>query len=779
VIRFGLRLTLRSGREALTRLGIIVAAVALGVGLLLITLAGINAVNSQNARYAWLETGVGPQNSARVAPDKPQAADPAWWLLSEDMFHGQVIGRLDVAATGAHSPVPPGIPALPNPGKFYASPALTKLLRSTPAAQLADRYPGTQAGTIGPAGLPAPNSLVIVVGRTPAQLRHLPGASEVTTIDTTSPSSCSGASCLAVGINSKGIDLILAVVAAGLLFPILIFIGVATRLSAARREERFAALRLVGATPGQVAVISTVESAVAAVMGVIAGFGLFYLLRPVVAPIPFTGAPFFVHDLSLNAADIVIVAVGVPLAAAAAARLALRRVSISPLGVTRRVTPAAPRAWRLIPLAAGLAELAYFAVAGRPSTTTGQIFGFTAGLLLTMAGLVVAGPWLTMVSSRLMIRRANRPSTLIAARRLSDNPQAGFRAISGLILALFAGSVAVGLITTINAYNGGPKTTAADRSTIVEDFTDYSTSPPSTPVRSVSARTLNELNTMPGVRIVTLVRANPDTSNYPPPGVPGVARQHRVGHPNGARTAITYFGGPGLGIVSCSELVADPALGRCLPGAKTATIVPSLIGSKLEPPIWPPAATLTSSQLQKLPIQMIAVGTNGTTAAIEQVRTDLELVYSTRFLPATIAETKANNNNTKQVDGYRRLADVMVLGGLAIAGCTLAVSLVSGLNDRRRPFSLLRLSGAPIGVLRRVVTLESAAPLLIGAAASMVTGFLAAYLFLRAQLSETLQPPGTEFYVVVAVGLLASVGIIISTMPLLERITGPETARNA
>jgi hypothetical protein len=229
---------------------------------------------------------------------------------------------------------------------------------------------------------------------------------------------------------------------------------------------------------------------IAAAIGVVAGFGLFYLLRPVLAPIPFTGEAFFVHDLSLNLADIVVVAVGVPLAAAVVAQLALRRVSIPPLGVTRRVTPRAPRAARLIPLAAGLAELAFFAVAGRPPSTTGQIFAFTSGILLTMAGLVIAGSWLTMVGSRLMTRRANRPATLIAAQRLADNPQAGFRAISGLILALFAASVAVGVITTMSAYDGGNSTSAADRATLVDQFTDDSTFPPSTPVRSIRASVL-------------------------------------------------------------------------------------------------------------------------------------------------------------------------------------------------------------------------------------------------------------------------------------------------
>ena len=56
MIRLGLRLTLNGGREAAARLAVTAAAVALGVGLLLITIAGINALNAQNARAAWLST---------------------------------------------------------------------------------------------------------------------------------------------------------------------------------------------------------------------------------------------------------------------------------------------------------------------------------------------------------------------------------------------------------------------------------------------------------------------------------------------------------------------------------------------------------------------------------------------------------------------------------------------------------------------------------------------------------------------------------------------------
>ena len=523
MIRLGLRLTVSGGREAAVRLILIAAAVALGVGLVLMSLAGINAVNKQNARYAWLGTGTvpaSPTGSASTSTTgQASAADPLWWLLQADHFAGQTIARVDVAATGPDSPVPPGIPRLPGPGQFYASPALSALLHSIPAGELGDRFPGHQIGTIGAAALPAPNSLIIIIGHTASQLSHLqlshvPGATEVRSISATSPSSCNGSNCaVGAGINANGIDLILSVVACALLFPVLIFIGTATRLSAARREQRFAAIRLVGATPRQVSVISAVESTVAAVAGVAAGFGLFFLLRTPLAAVPFTGAPFFPSDLSLSAMDVLAVAIGVPLAAAAAARLALRRVQISPLGVTRQVTPRAPRAWRLIPLLAGLAELAYFAAAGHPGTTGGQIQAFLPGFLLIMVGLVIAGPWLTMVAARVLARRAHRPATLIASRRLADNPRAGFRAVSGLVLALFVTAVAVGVITTIVANRGAPSGGAAASDTLTAQLGYGQGEAIHIQGRSASAPVshalLTKLHFIQGVQAVALIHANP------------------------------------------------------------------------------------------------------------------------------------------------------------------------------------------------------------------------------------------------------------------------------
>ena len=71
-----------------------------------------------------------------------------------------------------------------------------------------------------------------------------------------------------------------------------------------------------------------------------------------------------------------------------------------------------------------------------------------SGFLLIIVGLIIAGPWLTMAAARVMARRTSRPGALIAARRLADDPRAAFRAVSGLVLALFITTVAVVAITT-------------------------------------------------------------------------------------------------------------------------------------------------------------------------------------------------------------------------------------------------------------------------------------------------------------------------------------------
>jgi hypothetical protein len=756
VIRLGLRLAVNGGREAAVRLAILVAAVGLGVGLLLIAVSGINAVNTQNDRYAWFSTGL----SSSGISSAHAGSDPLWFVVRADRFDGQLIARVDVAAaSGPSSPVPPGIPRLPGPGEYYASPALSALLRSTPADQLAARYPGHLTGTIGNSALPAPDSLVVVVGRTVAQMRQINHAASATSIATTAPSSCQGeGQCLVgIGIRASGIDLIFSVVALAMLFPVLIFIGTATRLSAARREQRFAAMRLAGATPRQISMIAAVESSVAAAAGAGLGFALFFVLRDPISLIPFTGARFFTSDLALSLPDVLTVAIGVPAAAVVVARLALRRVHISPLGVTRRVTPKQPRFWRVLPLLAGLAELGFFFVHGRPATTPGQIQAFTPGFLLVMVGLVVAGPWLTMIGAKIMAGRTARPGSLIAARRLADNPRGGFRAVSGLVLALFVTTVAVAIIGAQNAHRTRPIDGPAAASVVSAQFGQDSNTAPTAP--AASATLLAKLHDVAGVGGIVEAHQYPGLTISP--ATLGIAQS---------------FGGIRAGVVSCAQLASMPVFGRCPAGA-AAAVIPAygLFGTSLKGITWSAAGPSVVQALSRGVIS-VNVATDGSQAAVERTRTLLESAYPGVGLPETFAENSAENN--LRDNQYQQLADVVMLTSLPIAGCTLAASVAAGLADRKRPFSLLRLAGSPLGVLRRVVALESAVPLLVVAVVSIGIGFATSAMFAQAQLGYPLVAPSLEYYFITCGGIIVSLAIIAATFPLLSRITGPEVARN-
>ncbi len=594
-------------------------------------------------------------------------------------------------------------------------------------------------------------------------MSHLPGAAELTGLNTTPPSGCGILNSCVIrgGLSSTGVDLVLSVVVLALLLPVLIFIGTATRLSAARREQRFAAMRLVGATPRQISLIAAVESTMAAVAGVAVGFGLFFVLRVPLAAIPFTGEPFFPAELSLSLPDVLAVAVGVPVASAVVARLALRRVNISPLGVTRRVTPAPPRAWRVLPLLAGLADLGFFVVHGKPASNSGQIWVFLPGFALIMIGLVIAGPWLTMAGARVLARRASRAGPLIAARRLADDPRAAFRAVSGLVLALFIFTVAAALITTSDTKRVAPVGGAAASNTLIDQLSASAangsavgSAPPP------SATVLTRLRQISGVQGIVEFRAGPRLTITSP--------------------QLQIQGSPAA-VVSCTQLASTPGLGRCPAGAAAAKVPAFLTGidrGNLADVTWPPA-DVGARRLDSLPLGSLDVATNGSKSAIEQARTVLENTYPTGTgspPPQTLAEDTGDNNAAN--NAYQQLADVVILTSLTIAGCTLATSVAGGLADRKRPFSLLRLTGARLGMLRRVILLESAVPLLAVAAVAIGTGFGAAAMYAAMEMRLSLVSPGAAYYVMTAAGIVLALGVILATFPLLRRITGPETARS-
>jgi hypothetical protein len=129
-----------------------------------------------------------------------------------------------------------------------------------------------------------------------------------------------------------------------LLVPVIIFIVMATRVAAAHREQRLAAIRLVGATRLQAAVVAAVETGLGAVAGTALGWAGYEAGRRILAAtLTFQGARFFVDDVVVAPWLLALVLAGVPLLAMLTTIVAPGRVQAGPLAISRHGRrPAAP-----------------------------------------------------------------------------------------------------------------------------------------------------------------------------------------------------------------------------------------------------------------------------------------------------------------------------------------------------------------------------------------------------------------------------------------------------
>jgi len=773
MFRLGLRLTLQGGREALIRLALTAVAVAIGVGLLLSVFADFHAYQVSSGRECW--------ECTQPAAAGGSAATKELWNDSTDFYQGQTIERLDLAALGPKAPVPPGISRLPGPGQFYASPALAALLRTVPRDELGARFPGTQAGTIGPQALSGPGELAIFIGYQPAQLAALPNTMTVDKIATGEPQQ----------VFSPYFKVAFIVGALAVLFPMLILIGTATRLAAARREERFAAMRLVGATPRQISAIASIEAFVSALIGVVLGIGIFAAVRPALANASFLGTQYFADNVTPTALGYVGMLVVVPVAAAVAALISLRRVRISPLGVTRRATPPTPSVWRLAPLVAGIALFLF----GLHITTTKTIGAPTfPGLLVILIGLVVAGPWLTVQAARVFAALVKGASPLLAARRLADNPKAAFRSVTGLVLAVFLGTIVAALVPTLDSLTATPSAQALTN-VLADTFSAgpgayLAPAPPSPgagPHAGHGAR-----RTGPKARLSQPPPAAAAAAlGIPPAAAATLLRQLRAFR---GATVFPLYSTPQsdrhdaqdgyFAIVSCATLRQLSVLGRCAPGATAVAANDQSLFS--DNPRFSTQSFVNQSNpavpagFSRLSLGAVLVKVNDA-ATLERVRTFLAVhtaQYPDQQPPAkTFGESV--QIRTARAATAQRLFYIAVALTLLVAGCSLAVAIGGSMVERKRPFGLLRVSGTPVGALYRVVLLEGVLPL----AAATVIAAGTAYALVVLAVGK-IAPKGTPtpvlghvYYLTLGTGLLVSLLVIVITMPLLGRITGPAQAR--
>lgn len=742
MIALGVSLLLGGGRRGLMRLLLIVAGVAVGVVFLLGALAIGPARDLQDARQVLRQSPPG----ARLSDKRPALL----WDANRNSF-GAIGSRtlqvIDVAATAPGAPLPLGASRIPRPGEVFVSPALGRLLDSRSGRVYHLRFPGRVDGTLGRAVLHDPNELVAMVGMPPGLLG---GATRVTDWDSQPPSS-SGAG------NTFNRRLVYLLAALGILIPIGVFIAASTRIGASTRERRFAALRLVGATPQQVAFAAALEAALAGVFGGILGAILALVLRTRAADFGIAGYSAFPADLSPPLWQVALILVATPLLAAAAAIGSMRRVVVTPLGVRRRQPPGAPSARRLIPLVLSWAELAWAVQIGDGLGENGKLAALGLGFSGVILGIVIAGPWLVGALAAGVARAARGPGTLIAGRRLQAAPGTAFRAVGGAVLGVFAATAVLVYLPSHDHW--------VTRGDLVANYVApppvdatvevYPNGAPRARSDALGAR----LAATPGVRTV----------------LPGAEMEFtRAGYGATALFATCSDAGrvlhqelscPAHGVLvsRMTQLSAgDPirirgvrtTVGGFLPDtAVSAVVPPSVVGPPPHPETW-------------------LLDTNGSLATAQRVRA----AETASGLLGNV-DTAADDAvlGTTQ-DPLRRQAELVVALMLSIAGCSLVVMMIEGIVERRRELAMLAAAGTRPRDLRSSVALEIVIPLAIASIASCVIGVVVTATLLRVR-GIGLVVPWTSLAQLLAVTVVVGAAVLALGLPMLARVIRPDSLR--
>ncbi len=635
-------------------------------------------------------------------------------------------------------------------------------MKNVPADQLGDRI-GTVVGTVGDAGLRSPDELVAIVGLDSAALGEM-GASPITGFDTTPPTP-----------DIPPVAILMIVLAViGALVPVAVFVSTATRLSAARREQRLAALRLVGATGSQVTALAAVEALFVTIIGVVAGIGLFLLTRPLVAKIPLDNATWFPASIVPPLGPALVLLLLIPVVGVGAAVVALRRVVVTPLGVQRRQTPGMPGVRRAIPLVASILLLPVAIAFLRGDASTNVLAIGLVGVAFggVIVGIVLVGPWLTYLVGRALHALPGGASMLLASRRLTDDPRASFGAIAGVIMAVFVASAFFSFV----AYADGQE---FDRAGVIAADQVYVEMPynEGPPFAEVPAR----IAAVPGVRSVLpiasaeLMEIGPATAWVVP--CVDLARQFGipVGECGDGSVKVHSVGGdtplePGSYTIIPDRGERRPITLTVAAGDTAPLLTPVFAGNRLPQLIIEPDA-LTGPRAPS-PTKFY-VTTDGSAATGERLRTTV-----LESVPTAYVRLAAESRSTSRVyEEFGRVVGLGLIGTLVLAGCSLAVAVTTSVLERRRQFALLRSAGMPVSRLRALVLLQAGAPLLAVAAFSAVLGIAVAQLILRLATVDAVPWPDPSLALILGASLVGALAVVALMLPPLERLTRPETAR--
>lgn len=709
------RIAVFGSRASYGRLAGIAAGVAVGVSLLLLLWGSVTGLTSRDARGAWLREG-----NAVISASHSITADTLLMSSSDEIYRDQLISQRRFASAAGQSTLKiPGVPGPPAPGTFYASPALQRLIESVPDDELRNRF-GQLAGTIDPTSLPGPDTLLAISGATQSQLQGNIDAKLISAFNTAP-----------YGESADAYNTAFTIGIFAMVMPVLLLLSTVSGLGNTQRRERFATLRLIGATPGKVAGIAAAETAAPALGGALGGVILAWLLRPVAANIPVNGNRFLPDDLDIGLLPpLFTIAIVVSVAASTDAYRTFR-AETGPLGVTRAIHEKRPSAWRISPLITGIAMMAAAMLGFRELPF--DVDPLAGGFTLIMIGLILLGPWLTMLASGLGRRFGRSAPSVIASSRISKTPKATFRAVAGLVIAVFAVSLFAGG-SSVFKY---PKLPEAIPGAVLPASSVYGALAKGTTANDAE-KLAEDASKAKGIKSAVVGYAQP---RNPEKIVVRGSDAGKLGLLNVPPTAWVEFDEDYL--LYLYRFNMEPASVQ---------------------------AVTTPPDTEMLPIQ-IFLATDESPETIDRART----IISASPLMSQTANSAMDTgplSGTRLVSGLAGLAYVGMAISIMIAAVSLTIATASAILDRRRVLTLMRLMGMPISTIRRIVLHEAVVPLVTVLALSAGLGYLTAWLMVTTLRDDYhVTWPAPEYYIALIASLVMATIAVATTFGLIKNNT--------
>jgi len=270
--------------------------------------------------------------------------------------------------------------------------------------------------------------------------------------------------------DNRWLSLHLALVWVILLTPLAVLLSVVGRLSSQRRDQRLAALRLLGFAPGKTALVAAFEHLPAALAGAVLGVAVYRLALPWLnSTMTGPGQPI-PGKLVFSTVFVGVTLVALPLLSALTAAGSMWSLTRQPLMVrapVRRRRP--PGRWRLIPFAVGLGVVLAWPAAMDNALRHGELLRyepsavvFAVGALTLLIGLFLVVPLLIDRLARASVK--GDTARLLAGRATLAEPAGGSRVAVSVGLIAAAALAVTGIITQVDSaahasvaeFNSGP-----------------------------------------------------------------------------------------------------------------------------------------------------------------------------------------------------------------------------------------------------------------------------------------------------------------------------------